>query len=189
MTLLLIGCAHAVPQESTKQDALATVDMATKESAVRLPELVATESDATALVNSYTVREAMGEQFKSPSWFDSVSTSRRPPRFDSLQVIRSFGVGAMAISGDTARILVTYRVMGALAQARGKPTKAEIRFTSFSGNEFGEFVLARTSAGWRVVGTPHTMFVFASSFLSDPAMPTLPTAIRDQLQRELAEAR
>lgn len=141
------------------------------------------ELDATNLVTMFASRDAIGERLKSVAWFDSITAGGRPLRRDSLQLIANFRIGASAVGADSAHILVSYQVVGTLDQVRDSLSRATTRYTSAPGNQIGEFVLAHTNAGWRVVRAPRTMRVFASTFLNDPTLPQLPDTIRARVAR------
>lgn len=188
VALLSTACAtnsaSHIPQQPSVSVAASSGDTARVISA-QLP----TELDATNLVTTFASRDAIGERLKSAAWFDSIAVGGQPLRRDSLQLIANFRIGASAVGADTAHVLVNYQVMGTIDRVRDSLSRASTRYTSTPGNQFGEFVLARTNAGWRVVQAPRTMRVFASTFLNDPTLPQLPDTIRTRVVRELGTAR
>jgi hypothetical protein len=141
--------------------------------------------EAITLVTAYAGRDAAAERLKAGPWFDSVALKPAADLRDSIQIVRYFRVGASAITRDTARVIVDFRVSGTITRAVSAEGTIQTRFLEAPSMQSASFVLVRTGSGWRVLEPPRTMRVFAAAWLADRTLPSLSSADRQRLERTL----
>lgn len=115
------------------------------------------------VVAEYLARDSRGERLKPTPWFRSVSAWEDEPAWDAITLIRSFRVGHDSIDADSARIEVTYEVVGGL---EGTPEGAPMKLVPREETQLVQFVLAKTQGHWLVASPPINPHVLADSILA-----------------------
>jgi hypothetical protein len=106
----------------------------------------ANHSDAAGLVREYVQRDVQGAFLRSDAWFNSAVECPGHERSASdYIVVASSDVVPITESGDSARVGVRYRLLGAASPDGYRPDLKTVTDT---------VKLARTRFGWRIVHAP-----------------------------------
>lgn len=115
------------------------------------------------LVAEYLARDSRGERLRPAPWFRLVSAWEDEPAWDAMTLIRSFRVGQGSIEQDSARIEVTYDVVGTL---EGTPEGLPMKLVPRQETQRVEFVLSRAQGHWVVASPSINPHVLADSILA-----------------------
>jgi hypothetical protein len=120
------------------------------------PAVTLSDTTPVRLVREYVTRDADGQRIRANPWFFNVVIWPEDPGWDSYAVIRNSGVDPIRADSSTARVSVTYEVVGHV-ETTGRTTA---RFVPDSSTERFVFTVALTDNGWRIVAPqidPHLL--------------------------------